>query len=187
MWRAGLFAVALLLLGCAVADNAVDRTEMQVEGTRLYLSGQITSRTPGNFTALLDQNPQVRTIVPLDMSGSSDENATHRMGYLIRGRGLDTRLLSTSEIYSGAVSLFLAGNTRVVEQGAVVGVHSWADGFGEGTSYPPDAGEHVANVTYTRDMLGSDAFYWFSLRAAPSSDIHIMSRSEMTSLGMLTQ
>ncbi|MEM6940544.1 MAG: alpha/beta hydrolase [Pseudomonadota bacterium] len=186
MWRGALFALLIALLGCAIADNAVDRTQMSVEGSQLFISGEITSRTPGNFRALLAAHPEVRTIVPLRMSGSSDETATYRIGYLIRDSGLDTRLTPGSEIYSGAVSLFIAGNRRTAASGAVVGVHSWADGFGEGTSYPRQAGEHAANVDYTRDMLGSDAFYWFTLAAAPSTDIHIMTRAELQRFGILT-
>lgn len=185
--RAALYALALFLLGCAVADNAVDRTEMQVAGAQLIINGQITSQTPRTFETILADNPSITTIVPLEMSGSSDEGATHRMGYLIRSQGLNTHLSGQSEIYSGAVSLFLAGKRRTMAPGAVVGVHSWADGFGEGSSYPRSAGEHDANVRYTQDMLGSDAFYWFTLQAAPSNEIHIMTRAEMAQLGMLTE
>ncbi|MFK7754253.1 MAG: alpha/beta hydrolase [Sedimentitalea sp.] len=180
-------ALVTLTCGCSVVDNAVDRTEMEVEGVRLYISGLITSRTPANFENLLDENPQLRVVVPLDMAGTVDEAATYRMGDVIRASGLDTHLVAGSEIYSGGVSLFLAGNRRTMEQGAIVGVHSWADGFGEGSDYPRDAYEHVMNVEYTQDMLGSDAFYWFTLQAAPSDGIHIMTRAEMQRFGMLKQ
>jgi len=88
-------------------------------------------------------------------------------------------------IESGAVDLFLAGVRRSVANGATVGVHSWADGFGEGSSYPRDAPEHRALAQYTRDMLGSDAFYWFSLNAAPSDQIYRMNRREMQKYGVI--
>ncbi len=182
-----LVVSGLGLLACAIADNAVDRTRMEVAGTRLYLSGEITSQTPRNFEALLDGAPQVRAIVPRVMAGSLDDQAVLRMGYLIRERGLNTHLEARSEIYSGAVDLFLAGNARTMQPGAVIAVHSWADGFGEGASYAADAPEHRANAAYVRDMLGSDAFYWFTLAAAPSDGIHEMTPGEIARYGLLTE
>lgn len=184
VWIAGL---CLLLGACAIADNAVDRTTFEVEGTRLLMSGEITSRTPANFERLLAENPQIATIVPMVMQGSLDDQAVLRMGYLLRDKGLKTHLSAQSEIYSGAVDLFLAGQQRSMQRGAVIGVHAWADGFGEGTSYPSGAPEHRSNVAYTRDMLGSDAFYWFTLQAAPSSGIHEMTLAEIIRYGLLTQ
>lgn len=182
-----VLGLTLAVLGCAVADNAVDRTKMQLDGSRLVLSGEITSRTPANFIAVLDANPRVQVIVPFDMPGSVDEMAVYRMGDAIRARGLDTHLTADSEIYSGAVNLFLAGNRRSMERGAIMGVHSWADGFGEGSSYPRDASEHRGNVAYTRDMLGSDAFYWFTLQAAPSDGIHVLTQAEIKGFGLVTE
>lgn len=183
----GFFAVVLLVSGCAAGGNAVDRTTIEVDGPVMYLSGVITTLTPANVEAALAANPQVTTVVPVDMDGSLDEAADHRIGYFIRGHGLNTHLAARSEIYSGAVSVFLGGNRRTIERGAVVGVHSWADGFGEGSSYSQDAWEHEAGVTYARDMLGSDAFYWFTLQAAPSDGIHVMTDAEIARFGLVTQ
>lgn len=180
--------VGLLALGaCATLDNAVDRTALTVDGTRLLMAGEITSRTPENFEAVLSANPQITTVVPQVMQGSLDDTAVLRMGYALRARGLDTHLTARSEIYSGAVDLFLAGNRRTMQRGAVIGVHSWADGFGEGADYGRNRAEHRSNVAYTRDMLGSAAFYWFTLQAAPSSEIHEMTPAEISRFGVLTE
>ena len=184
LWAA--LVVALGLLACAMVDNAVDRTQMEVAGARLYISGEITSRTPANFERLLAENPQLRIVLPRVMQGSLDDQAVNRMGYAIRERGLETHLGPDSEIYSGAVDLFLAGQKRSMAEGAVIGVHSWADGFGEGRNYPADAIEHRANAVYVRDMLGTDDFYWFTLRAAPADGIHLLTRDEIARFGLLT-
>ena len=112
-----LFAILALcgaLLACAIADNAVDRTTMEVRGAQLFVAGEITSRTPANFETVLAANPQITTVVLTRMSGALDDAAVIRMGYLLRGKGLDTALTPESEIYSGAVDLFLAGNRRRV-------------------------------------------------------------------------
>lgn len=187
MRRAGLFGLILFLFGCAVAGNAVDRTTIEVDGARLFFNGVITSRTPSRFEAAIAAHPDVATVVLMDMPGSLDAGADHRIGRLIRTEGLDTHLTAASEIYSGAVSVFLGGNRRTADKGAVIGVHSWADGFGEGSSYPRDAWEHEDNVAYVRAMLGSDAFYWFTLQAAPSDGIHVMTDREIARFGLLTR
>ncbi len=185
--RRGFLAFVLGgLSACAIADNAVDRAMFDVQGTRLFMAGEITSRTPATFARLLAENPQLTTVVMTDMPGSLDDEAVIRMGYQLRDAGLNTHLTGRSEIYSGAVDLYLAGKRRTMEPGAVIGVHSWADGFGEGADYPRDAREHRSNVAYTRDMLGSADFYWFTLQAAPSDGIHEMTRAEIARFGLLT-
>ena len=184
---AACLAMVLALLGCAIADNAVDRARFDVRGTQLFMEGEITSRTPATFERLIAENPQVTTIVQGYMPGSLDDEAVVRMGYRLRSLGLNTHLTADSEIYSGAVDLFLAGRTRTMQRGAVIGVHSWADGFGEGARYPRDAPEHDTNAAYTADMLGSDAFYWFTLQAAPSDGIHEMTAAEIARFGVLTR
>jgi hypothetical protein len=187
MIRAFVFGFALLLGACSIADNAVDRATFEVRGSELLLGGEITSRTPASFIALLEENPQITTIVQTYMPGSLDDEAVLQMGYALRDRGLNTHLRQDSEIYSGAVDLFLAGRNRSMARGAVIGVHSWADGFGEGADYPRDAPEHRSNVAYTRDMLGAADFYWFTLQVAPSDGIHEMTTGEIARYGLLTQ
>ncbi|MGJ8616765.1 MAG: alpha/beta hydrolase [Sulfitobacter sp.] len=186
-WRLWLVGVVLLLGACAIADNAVDRTTFEVRGAQLFMEGEITSRTPANFERLIAENPQITTVVQGYMPGSLDDEAVVRMGYKLRSLGLNTHLNADSEIYSGAVDLFLAGRNRTMQRGAIIGVHSWADGFGEGARYPRDAPEHRTTAAYTADMLGSDAFYWFTLQAAPSDGIHEMTAAEIARFGLLTR
>lgn len=183
---AALALMLAALLGCALAENAVDRTTLEVRGTDVLMWGEITSRTPAAFLQTLDSHPQLDTVVLMEMPGSLDDEAVLRMGYALRARGLNTRLTGQSAIYSGAVDLFLAGRQRRMAPGAVIGVHAWADGFGEATDYPPDAPEHQATAAYVRDMLGSDAFYWFTLQAAPSTGIHEMTAAEIARFGLIT-
>jgi len=186
--RGAILGLLLFALGaCAIAQNAVDRASFEVQGAQLLIGGEITSRTPATFRRLLAEHPQLRTVVFTHMPGSLDDEAVIAMGYDLRDRGLNTHLTAQSEIYSGAVDLFLAGRNRSMQNGAVIGVHSWADGFGEGAQYPRDAPEHRSIIRYTQDMLGSADFYWFTLQAAPSDGIHEMTRAEIARYGVLTQ
>lgn len=176
----------ILVTACGMAGNLRQGVDMTVVNERLLLNGEITSRTPAVLNEVLAQNPQVTTIVLQQMQGSIDDEAVLAIGYRIRELGLWTHLQSDSGIYSGAVNLFLGGTRRTMVRGAEVGVHSWADTFGEGTNYPRDASEHQANARYAADMLGSDAFYWFTLEASPSSGIYIMTREDIARFGLLT-
>lgn len=186
-WIAWVFGTVLMLGACAIADNAVDGATFDVRGEQLLMQGEITSRTPATFEHLIADNPQIATLVLGYMPGSLDDEAVVRMGYRVRALGLNTHLNADSKIYSGAVDLFLAGRSRSMQRGAVIGVHSWADGFGEGAKYPRDSPEHRSNAAYTADMLGSDAFYWFTLQAAPSDGIHEMTVAEISRFGLLTR
>ncbi|QFT59639.1 hypothetical protein FIU94_12465 [Sulfitobacter sp. THAF37] len=187
MIRAFALALLLALASCATIENASDGTTMQVEGDRLYLSGTITSRTPANFERILARNPQVRTIVQTRVDGSIDGAATIRMGRMVRARGMDTHLPPGSIVDSGGVDLFLAGNRRTMAPGASLGVHSWRNGYREGSSYPRSSPEHEMTRRYVVEMLGSDAFYWFTLAAAPSDGLHELTRAEIARYGLLTE
>lgn len=171
-----------VLLGCTPPEPNV----YEVEGARLFMSGEINAGTFASFAAQIDAHPQVQTVVLMDMPGSVDEVAVHDLGYFIREEGLNTHLTPQSEIYSGAVDVFLAGNARTMTCCAKIGVHDWADDYGEGSSYPAQDEEHDANVAYFEDMLGDDAFYWFTLQAAPPEDIHLMTRAELARFGVFT-
>ena len=184
--RLSALILGLWLSACGVIENASDGTQMVVEADQLVLSGTITSRTPQNFERILALNPQIRTLVQTRVDGSIDGEATIAMGYRVRALGLSTHLRSDSVVDSGGVDLFLAGRRRTMARGASIGVHSWRNGYREGSSYPPSSPEHDLTRDYIADMLGSDAFYWFTLQAAPSDGIHEMTAAEIARYGLLT-
>ena len=162
-------------------------TEFEVKGNEVYMNGVINSQTYDQFVELLENNPKITTIIQLDMEGSIDDNTMIKLAYFAREKKLNTKLLSNSNINSGAVDLFLAGVERSMEKGAYIGVHSWGDGFKEAKEFPKNAPEHEQNRKYIEDMLGKDDFYWFTIYAAPANDIHQMSEAEILKYGLLTQ
>ena len=180
-------AVLLFIAACGTIENASDGTRMQVQGPFLLMSGTITNRTPAGFERRLRENPRIDTVVLGQIDGSIDAAATHRMGRRIRAMGLATELRSGSVVDSGGVELFIAGAKRRMAPGAVLGVHSWRNGWREGSSYPPQSLEHEMTRRYVAEMLGSDAFYWFTLQAAPSDEIHEMTAAEIRRYGLLTR
>lgn len=185
----GLGAFALLG-GCEILAvgtmNLIETTRFTVDGETLYMSGEINSKTDEQFAAVIAANPQITTIVECEVPGSLDDDTMIPLSYQVRALGLNTHLTSNSEIASGGVDFFLAGVERTMEEGAQIGVHSWSDGTRDAKDYPRNAPEHEANRKYIEDMLGDDAFYWFTIYAAPADDIYWMRTDEVAQYGMLT-
>ncbi len=181
---------ALAVIGCeqvaVLAMNQVTTTEFSLRGDTLLMQGEINSKTLTQFEDIFAENPNITTLVELNVPGSLDDDTMIALAYRVRELGLNTHLTATSEIYSGGVDLFLAGVNRTMERGAKIGVHSWSDGSKEAKDYPRDAPEHEQNRLYIERMLGDDAFYWFTIYAAPADDIHVMTDAEIRQYGLLT-
>ena len=183
-------AALLTLAGCdfitVAALNFVETTEFEVRGTRLFMNGEINSKTLDQFEEVIAANPGITEIVDQNVPGSLDDETMIALAYRVRELGLNTYLEASSDINSGGVDLFLAGVERRMERGAHVGVHSWSDGTRDAADYPRDAPEHEANRKYIEDMLGADGFYWFTIYAAPAEGIHSMTEAEIVQYGLLT-
>ena len=150
------------------------------------MNGEINSKTLDQFNEVIEDNPQISTLVEVDVPGSLDDDTMYQLVYRVRELGLNTHLRSDSRIYSGGVDLFLGGVERSIETGAELGVHSWSDGVNEAIDFPRGSPEHEANRKLIEDMLGSDAFYWFTIEAAPADAIHVMTSDEIARFGLIT-
>ena len=171
----------------SVVLNNVFLTKFHVQDTSLFMNGEINSKTLSQFEEIYARHPEIDTLVELNVPGSLDDDTMIAFAYRVRELGLNTHLTKDSEIYSGGVDLFLAGITRTMENTAKIGVHSWSDGQLQAKDYPRDAPEHEQNRKYIEDMLGNDAFYWFTIYAASANDIHIMTAEEITQYRLLTR
>lgn len=168
--------------------NSINTSRFEVEGDKLYMSGEINSKTPKVLKKVISENPQVKTIVMLEVPGSLNDEANIPMAKWVREKGLNTHLTKNSDIASGGTDFFLAGNKRTMEDGAKIGVHSWSDSFGkEAKDIPKKHPDHEMNREYIEDMLGKDDFYWYTIYAAPADDIHYMTNEEILKYNMLTE
>ncbi|MEH6521385.1 alpha/beta hydrolase [Sulfitobacter sp.] len=163
------------------------RVGFAVVNERLLIHGKVTRRTLREFTEVMEQNPQITTLVLQDMPGTGGDTATIALGHDVRARGLVTVLQSDSSIAAGAVALFLAGTQRRMVEGAEIGLTSWSDGGVKGRELPRGDPAHASRRQYVQDMLGTDAFYWFALQAAPEDEIHKMTAQEIAHHGLLTE
>jgi hypothetical protein len=178
MRPAGL--LLLLTTGCY-------RVSFDVEGDRAYMNGTINTGTPEQVATLLAENPGLSVIEMEMVPGSVDDEACLAAGRLVREHGLSTHLAADGEIASGGVDFFLAGVERTIEDGGMVGVHSWSQlGGPDGEELPRDDSEHQPYLDYFLEMSISEDFYWFTLEAASANDIHWMSLEELVAYDVIT-
>ena len=120
--------------------------------------------------------------------GSADDEGNLELGRMLRGAGVTTYLPAQALVASGGTDLFLSGAKRIMERGAMVGVHSWADGDGTvGGKIPRDNPAHQMYLDYYREMGIPEDFYWFTLQAAPPEGIHWMTEAELQDYAIYTE
>ena len=171
----------LLLAGC------VQSLEFTVEGDTARMRGELESDAVERVERLLDSHPNLSTIIMVDVPGSLDDEATLAAARVVRDASLRIVVPSDGEIASGGVDFFLAGRERDVAEGGRVGVHSWAEGRTEGAELPRDDPRHSLYLEYYDAMGIAEDFYWFTLNAASSSDIHWMTRAELEQYQLITE
>ena len=156
-------------------------------GDEIVLIGDIDRRSLRRFKRVTRANPEIKTLVLEWIGGSVDDEANVKLSRAIHSGGFTTLVPSDGMIASGGTDLFLAGQNRILEPGACVGVHSWAAGDGrEGIDLPRNAPEHQIYLRYYRDIGIPQGFYWFTLDAAPAAGMHWMTAREVASFGLST-
>jgi len=179
-----ILTTAVGLTACMGSSD--EDTSFRVNGQDLHISGVLDSDTADEFEDIYAENPDIERLVLGIIEGSSDDEANRPFFYRVRELGLQTYLTSESAVYSGGSDLFISGASRLMEQGAVIGVHSWSDGTKDAADYPETSDEHTAYVEFTTEMLGSPDWYWFTVYAAPFEGMHDMTDEEIEEYGLLT-
>jgi len=175
----------------AVQELPYEAATFEVEGETASMYGVIDHSTPQVVQSLIDEHPDVTTIVMIDVPGSDDDPANLAAARLVRESGLTVIVPSNGVIASGGVDFFIAGAERIVEPCAKLGVHSWdEDGLDGGIIYgnevSRDDPSHTMFLDYYREMGVPEDFYWFTLDAAPAARIHWMSDEEIIGFGLVT-
>lgn len=170
-------------------NTITSSTEFEVEGENLYMNGYICSKTPKQLEKIIANNPEIKTIIMQEVTGSLDDEANFPMAEWVRANGLNTHLTEDSDVESGGTDFFLSGNVRTMEDGAKIGVHSWAEAgtSKEAKDLPKDHPDHELNRKYIEDMLGDDEFYWYTIYAAPADGMHFMTTEEILKYNLITE
>ncbi|MDE0756288.1 MAG: hypothetical protein OSB26_16735, partial [Woeseiaceae bacterium] len=158
----------------------------EVVGERAIMRGVIGATTPATVLELAFMNPEVRTIVLDNVPGSIDDWSNIRASRYIRKLGFDTHVPADGEVASGGVDLFLAGNNRSAEPGALFGIHAWGGGPVVATDLPKDHEDHLLYLDYYAEMGIPGEFYWRTLSAAPAEGIHWMTEDEFERFSFFT-
>ncbi len=161
------------------------------DNTTVSMNGVISSNTPSNWESYIAAYPNTKNVVMMNCPGSEDDEANLMAARKMRQAGLSFHLPSTAEIASGAVDLYLSGTTRTRDAGSKIGVHSWSDGTNDATFFPEGHENHLPYINYYVEMgftqSDAEAFYYFTINAAPGSDIHWMTDEEIAQYKLLTQ
>ncbi len=183
-YRLSFLATALLLTACAEQYAPVSFTAV---GNQIVASGTIDHTTLSAFEEVMDENPEIKTLVLQNIEGSVDDDSNVVFSRAVREEGFDTVVPSNGLVASGGTDLFLAGNRRVLEPGACVGVHSWGGGGYVAAELPEDHPEHDRYLNYFEDIGVDPDFYWFTLDAASEEEMHWMTASEANRFDMTTR
>lgn len=189
-----------MLLALAVTMTSCEKSLMFIMGespaefvvatesdTVAVVNGLLGKSAHKNFLRLVEEYPDVNTLLLEQVPGSINDEYNMQTGHLVRELGMTTMVMSHSEIASGGVDLFCAGLKRDIESGAKLGVHSWSGGGKEATDYPEDDEAHNAQLEFFSTMLGDSlgpVFYFYTIYAAPADSIHWMSNEELEHYGL---
>lgn len=160
----------------------------EITGNQAIMTGVIDDTTPDEVLYLIEDHPNVDTIIMLDVEGSVDDEYNIEASLLIYEYSFTIIVPSNGVIASGGVDFFFAGAVRIIEPGGQLGVHSWADSEGiDGDDLPRNHPDHFLYLDYF-DAIGiSPDFYWFTLSAASPEDIHWMTAAEIQLYGIETE
>jgi hypothetical protein len=156
-----------------------EKPTIELKEDKAYINGVLGKRFYKKFEKFIAENPSVKTCVLEIVPGSANDEWNVKSCLLLYKSGMNTELKSYSEIASGGVDLFMSGNTRTIEEGARIGVHSWSDGKKEGIEYPRDSEQHKIFLDLFDKIDVDTAFYWYTLKAASANDIYWMTNEEI--------
>ena len=173
-------AVAQHMEPADFVEPDVDALILRVRGDLLFVKGVVNTGSDAQVVAALNEAPGVRTVVLTMLPGSADDVTNIALGRTLRRAGITTYLPAQGMVASGGTDLLISGLRRIVERGALVGVHSWSAGAQSGADIPRDDAEHQIFLDYYREMSIPEEFYWFTLEAAPPEGMHWMTEAELT-------
>ena len=163
----------------------------EISGTEAVVRGDLGARTLRQVEYLVDNHPEVTTLVLQDIGGSVNDEVNVVTVARVRAAGLNTHVPADGEIYSGGVDLFAGGVVRTAEPGATIGVHAWCCGPNGESAHliPQDDQAHAAQLELFTSLMGpvqGPQFYFFTLAAAPFDGIEPMTAAELDLFDLVT-
>lgn len=178
------------LFAIQVGVTREEMSEFLINEDIAYMSGYISKDTIRQVKKLIKEYPEVTTIHMVDVGGSVDDVSNLEASRLVREAGLNTFVARDGHIASGGTDFFCAGVKRTAEEGAKIGVHSWASGkVSNAALLPKNDPEHKKYIDYYREMAMPDpeGFYFFTINAAEADGMHYMTYDEMLVYGLIEE
>ena len=173
------------------AISGAGNSNIEIKGNEAFISGDLGTVTYAQMKDLIQNHPEIKTLVLTQISGSVNDDVNMHTGRIVREHGFTTKVLKDSDIASGGVDLFCAGKERIVVKGAKIGIHSWCcvddqTAIEISKNHPA----HQYQLEYFTMMMGDSigpAFYFHTLSASPFDGIHYMSDEEIQNWTVSTQ
>lgn len=153
-------------------------------------NGTIDEMSQMDLQEMINLYETVEEIRFENAKGFSSTSAAFSMANIIRSKNIRTAINESGEISQLGTYVFLGGVERSRVDGGKIGVSSWqtVDGT-EANSLSEDDMAHEEFLTFLKDMGWSediaDAFYFFSLNAANSTDTYYLSDEEVQNFELL--
>ena len=167
---------------------------VQEDRTTIEMNGVITSSSLDDFNELIDSHPDINLINIIECEGSDDDEINLLVAARVHSLMIDTHIVDEGLVASGGTDFFLAGINRSIGTDVLIGVHSWAGtddngndvvatDFTEGDEMHQPYIDYYVSVGFTQE--NAEAFYYFTINAAPFDDIHWMTDEELETYGIL--
>jgi len=159
----------------------------EIEGNNAIMIGIINENIVYEVENLVNNHPEVKTIVMLNVPGSVNSYANLKAARIIRANNISTIVPKNGYIASGGTVFFCAGVNRTIEENAKIGVHSWKNNvITDASKIPRDDPVHKPYIDYFNEMGISDEFYWFMISSAPSFGMYYLTDYDIEKYGLVT-
>ncbi len=163
---------------------SADAAAFRVDGPRLHVSGNLTLLSTERIDILIEENPNLTTVVLGEIDRASDPVALIQKGGLIRSLGLNTAVGPDVALGGDAVYLFLGGVERRLADGATLVVSDWQSDVGPASALAADHPAHTQRRGHVIAMLGDGAFYDFAIAAAPIGGAYVVTDRDLETFGL---
>jgi hypothetical protein len=182
LFRSGDLALQAAELGTLARGRdsigEIARMTVSTDGKQLLVQGNLAAGVAERFESLLGRSPRVKEVVLSSPGGRMLE--AERIAALIRGKGLDTRVVD--HCMSACTSLLLAGRTRTAPETARIGFHQpsfpGVGAYALGDAIERTRGEYLA--------AGVDRNFAWRALATPAQSMWFPTPEELVEGGVLT-
>lgn len=190
-----IFGIVTITIACSKEEDELALLEKKnifsvVDDQTILLNGVINSKSLNEFNELFEKNSGIKQVNIQQCDGSINDEVNLELSKRVHELGLNTHLMDNGLIASGGVDFFLAGITRTAGKNIKIGVHSWAGGGKTAKDFPKGHASHQSYIDYYKAIGFSkeeaEAFYYFTIDAAPADGMHWMTKEEIKKYKVLT-